>query len=106
MLPVDPSKLDAPLAPAVPGRLPVALGPAELPPALSTTPTVWSLLAALRRRWLPALVVSGALGAAAAAAAYYAPIFPKAGAYAVVHVNPATQKYLPGEGDAVDLERY
>src|SRR5438552_11268312 len=102
MLPVDPSKLDVPMAPAVPGRLPPALGPAELPPALSTTPTVWSLLRALRRRWLPALVVSGALGAAAAAAAYYAPIFPKAGAYSVVHVDTITKPFLPGQGDSID----
>jgi capsular exopolysaccharide synthesis family protein len=109
MLPVDPSKLDAPkapAAPAAPGRQALALGPAELPPALSTTPTVWSLLRALRRRWLPALLVSGALGAAAAAAAYYAPIFPKAGAYSVVHVNPVTPTFFNNQGDTVDLERY
>jgi capsular exopolysaccharide synthesis family protein len=81
--------------------------PAGLPPVLSTTPTAWLLLKALRRCWLLALAVGLVLGGLAAVAAWCTPVFSKSGAYALVKINAQpTSIVFPQRESEVDYEKY
>src|SRR3954451_19775801 len=55
------------------------------PPALSAAPDVWSLLAALRQRWISAVILSLMLGTLAAGGAWYL-LTPKHVAFARIQV--------------------
>src|SRR5579864_1876146 len=52
------------------GKL-VPLQPMPVHPALSASPNAWALLKALRRRWLPAVILGVLLGAGAAIAVWF-----------------------------------
>jgi capsular exopolysaccharide synthesis family protein len=127
MPPVDPNKLDAarnqPHAGNGPGRtraprtqtdfvlpdeMPLpASPPPGLPPALSASPTALSLLKALRRRWLLALVLGLLLGGATAVGTWYTPVFTKSGAYALLKVSATPTNIVFAQHESmVDFEKF
>ncbi len=65
------------------------------PPALSAAPDVWSLLLALRRRWISAVTLGGSLSAIAAAAMWFL-LAPQASAFAKLQVALSEKNVLPG----------
>jgi succinoglycan biosynthesis transport protein ExoP len=126
MPPVDPNKMDParkqppggngappPTRPMstssfmLPPEEPPPAPPPGLPAALSATPTAWSLLKALRRRWLPALVLGLILGGIATVAMWYTPVFSRSGAYALVRINATPTNIVFAQHEsAVDYEKY
>src|SRR5262245_994472 len=81
-----------------PGDLPVIAGRVEAapprpalpaappPPGLSAAPDIFGLLSALRRRWVSAVLLGGALGAAAGVGIWYL-LTPKHTAFATLQVS-------------------
>jgi succinoglycan biosynthesis transport protein ExoP len=127
MPPVDPNKLDSarkqppggngthpPTRPMStssfllpPEELPSPAAAPALPPARSATPTAVSLLKALRRRWLLALVLGLILGGLATVAMWYTPVFSKSGAYALVKINATPTNIVFAQHESVvDYEKY
>jgi capsular exopolysaccharide synthesis family protein len=76
-----------PIAGRIDGASPHRPAPPPLPapPGLSAAPDLASLLAGLRRRWITAVLLGGALGTVAAAAAWFL-LTPKATAFARIQV--------------------
>jgi capsular exopolysaccharide synthesis family protein len=86
-----------------------ALAPgARVPvPALAATPSFFTLLVALRRRWLLALGLGLALGVAAGAGTWFVPGLSRNGAYALVRVSAAPSQLVFNTSDSgVDLEKF
>jgi capsular exopolysaccharide synthesis family protein len=71
---------------------------------LSATPDLGSLLIALRRRWVAAVLLSVLLGTGAAAGAYYA-LTPEHTAFARIRVASVEQRFLTNPGGA-DFRTY
>ncbi len=86
-----------------PTPLPRPAGPnAPLPPGLTAAPDLMGLLAALRRRWVSAVLLGGTLGAIASVAVWYA-LTPKYTAFAHLQVRYSGDALLsnaqPSAGD-------
>jgi capsular exopolysaccharide synthesis family protein len=77
------------------------------PPALAAPPNPMSLLLALRRRWLLALVAGLALGIVGAVAVWYIPGLGRTGGYSLVRVaaTPPRLVFALGENE-FDFEKY
>ena len=75
----------------LPPRLTSSLPP---PPALSATPDVLSLLLALRRRWISAVLLGGTLASIAAIGMWFL-LTPRATAFAKIQVAFSQQQFFP-----------
>ncbi|MFO0842166.1 MAG: polysaccharide biosynthesis tyrosine autokinase [Gemmataceae bacterium] len=96
--------------PAAAGRVEVAPPPppphSPPPPGLSAAPDIFGLLSALRRRWVSAVLLGGALGAAAGAGLWYL-LTPKHTAFATLQVNFAEPRILAnGANSAGDFKTF
>lgn len=89
--PPPPPRSAAPAPAPVPTSAPAPA--ATPPPGLSAAPDVMSLLAALRHRWVSAVLLGGALGAAVGVGLWYL-LTPKHTAFATLQVNFAPQSIL------------
>src|SRR5690349_2666458 len=88
-------------APANPTTRAVAFPPA--PPAILTgSPNVWSLLAALRRRWQLAVGLGLVGGTVAAVVAWYWSVAYTYTAVSVIHVDPQPSNILAPARDGRD----
>jgi capsular exopolysaccharide synthesis family protein len=75
------------------------------PPALSSAPDVWSLLVALRGRWVSAVVLSAILSTVAAAGMWFL-LAPKATAFAKLQVAYDEPRIGEGKGTPNDFKTY
>src|SRR5215470_7875072 len=90
---------------AAPGAAPPLPAPSP-PPGLSAAPDVMSLLAALRCRWVSAVLLGGTLAAVAGAAVWFL-LAPKATAFVQLQVSYVEKPILStGVATAGDFKTY
>jgi capsular exopolysaccharide synthesis family protein len=86
------------------GKL-VPLQPMPVHPALSASPNAWTLLKALRRRWLPAVVLGVLLGGAVATVVWFLAPTPLHTAKNLLYMaaNPPKIVFNVGDGSRFDM---